>query len=267
MGRLAKHAHFAVVEQVLQRLIAACSVRVERVARLIIALLHGGPDLLVLVGGTADILGDGLVVAVMKVVDARKVRRVAHVHCVGQRLNACLRLVFTGLKVVVEDVVGIVGGNEALHGKPHLAAEEGRADVAEIARGHAHHQVVGQSQGLHAGIGVEIIERLGQEAGHVDGVGRSQLHVVVQLLVHEGTLHQRLAIVEHAVHLDGGDVLAECGELALLNGRHLSLGIEHIHVDALHAQESVGNGRTRVAAGGHQHVHLFRLALFLDEIL
>ena len=73
--------------------------------------------------------------------------------------------------------------------------------------------------------------------------------------LHEGALDQRLTVIKHAVHLQCGDVAAQGGELALLDGAHLAFGIEHIHMYALYAQESVGYGRTRVAAGGHQHVH------------
>ena len=91
--------------------------------------------------------------------------------------------------------------------------------------------------------------------------------MLVQLIVHEGRLHQGLTVVEHAVHLDGGDVLAQRRELALLDGAHLTLGVEHIDVDAVDAQEAVGNSRACVAAGSHQHVHLLPGTLLADEVL
>ena len=86
------------------------------------------------------------------------------------------------------------------------------------------------------------------------------------LVVEEGLLHQGLAVVEHAVDLDGGDVLAEGGELALLYLAHLAFGVEHVDVYALHAEETVGYGRAGVAAGGHEHVHPL-LLLLADEVL
>ena len=49
--------------------------------------------------------------------------------------------------------------------------EESGCDVAEVAARHADDQLVGEALLLHAGIGVEIIESLRQEAGHVDRVG------------------------------------------------------------------------------------------------
>ena len=79
--------------------------------------------------------------------------------------------------------------------------------------------------------------------------------MLVQVCVHEGALHQGLAVVEHAVHLDGRDVLAQRGELALLNRADLAFGIQHVDMHALHAQEAVGHGAAGVARGGHQHIH------------
>ena len=78
--------------------------------------------------------------------------------------------------------------------------------------------------------------------------------MTVQFFIHEGSLHQGLAVIKDTVHLNRCDVLAQRGELAFLNGADLALGIEHIHVDALDAQETVGHRRARVAAGGHEHV-------------
>ena len=133
-------------------------------------------------------------------------------------------------------------------------AEEGRADIAEVAAGHAHHKVVGLAQCLHSGVCIEIIECLRQETGHIDAVGWGQLHVLVQFLIHKSRLHQRLTIVKDTIHLNSGNVLAQGGKLALLNGRDFSFGVEHIDVDALYAQETVGYGTSRVAACSHKDV-------------
>ena len=95
--------------------------------------------------------------------------------------------------------------------------------------------------------------------------------MAIQLFVHKGRLHQRLTVVEHAVHLDGGDVLAQRRELALLNRAYLALRIEHIDVDAVNAEEAVGNGRTRVATGSHEDVYrslsFFLFPLSSDKVL
>ena len=52
MGSLAEHSHLAVKQQVLQCLIATCSVRVEDLMVLIIAVAHGLAYLLVAVGSS-----------------------------------------------------------------------------------------------------------------------------------------------------------------------------------------------------------------------
>ena len=195
-----------------------------------------------------------LSVLAVEVQDACEVRRVAHVHGVGQRLYGGTRLVLARLQVFIEDVVGIVGSNESLDGQSHLVSEQCRADVAEVSAGYTHHQLVCQSQCFHAGIGIEVVESLRQKTCHVDAVGRCELHVLVQFLVHECRLDQRLTVVKDAVYLDGCDILAQRGELTLLDGADLALRIEHIDVDTLHAQESVGNSTSRVTAGSHQHV-------------
>ena len=87
----------------------------------------------------------------------------------------------------------------------------------------------------------------------------------VQFLIHEGGLHQRLTVVERAVHLDGGDVPSQGGELLLLYLADLSLGVEHIDVNAFHAEEAVGHGTARVARSGYQYIYLL-LAFLADEV-
>ena len=79
-------------------------------------------------------------------------------------------------------------------------------------------------------------------------------------------LDQGLAVVEHTVYLDGGDVLSQCGELAFLDRTDLALGVEYIDVDAVDTKETVGDCRTRVTAGGDEHIDLSG-TLLTDEIL
>ena len=77
----------------------------------------------------------------------------------------------------------------------------------------------------------------------------------VEVGIHEGGLDETLAVVEDTIDFDGGDVLPQGGELTFLDGRHLTLGIEDIDVDALDAEEAVGNGGASVARGGYEDVH------------
>ena len=270
-----EEAYLARAKAVLQCLITAGAVGVELITRFAEALAHGVGNLSVGVCGARDVLGDGLVAMAVEVQDAGKVAGVANVHGIGYGGGRGTGIVLTALQIVVENIVGIVGGNEAVYGQSHATAEEGAADVAEVARGHASHQFGSHGRGsaidgnallLQLGIGPEVIETLGQETCHVDGVGRGEFHVLVEFLVHEGALHHCLAIVEDTLHLYGGDVLPEGGELALLDGRDLALGIEHVDMDAGDTEETVGNGRTRIAGGGNKNIDQSVASLLLVEI-
>ena len=171
MGSLAKHAHFAVEQEVFQGLIAACAVRVEDVVILVVAPAHGLAYLPVAVRGTAHQTRNLPPVALEEVVDTGEVARVAHVHGVGNGLDAWARTVFAGQQIPVNDVVGIVGSDEALHGQSHFSAEYGCCDVAEVAARYAYYVSVLLADALQLCVGVEIVERLRKEACHVDGVG------------------------------------------------------------------------------------------------
>ena len=117
-------------------------------------------------------------------------------------------------------------------------------------------------------IGPEVIEGLGEEAGDVDAVSGGEAHVGIEVSIHESGLDEPLAVVKDAIDLDGGDIASECGELAFLDGRDLALGVEDVNVDALDTEESVGDGRARVARGGDEYVDRLVCPLIgLDEVL
>ena len=157
MCGLEEDACFIIVQLFLQRAVAAGTVGVEDVAGAGVAVAHGLGDLVVGVGGAGDERpcftpfcqgGEGLrdvarfqnrlhIGTAVEVEDAGEVGGVADVHGIGYCLLRGLRGVDAGLEVVVEDIVGVVGGNEAVDGKSHDVTEEGRADVAEVAGGDA----------------------------------------------------------------------------------------------------------------------------------
>ena len=119
--------------------------------------------------------------------------------------------------------------------------------------------LVGSSQDALAaqlGVGLEVVEHLGEESGHVDGVGRREEESGVEFGVEERLFYECLAVVESAVNLDGGDVSADGGKLTFLNSGDLVFGIEHVDADAVDTEETVGHGRTCVAARGCEHVDL-----------
>ena len=88
--------------------------RVELITCLCEALSHGLCNLLVGISGTADVLTNGFVTLAIEVEDACEVAWVAHIHRIGNGLNAWLWLIMACLQIVVEDVVGVIGGNETV---------------------------------------------------------------------------------------------------------------------------------------------------------
>ena len=166
MCRFEEEAYLAFAKAFFKGTVSARSVWIELVACGVETLAHGLGYLGVAVCGSRDVGHDGCVALAVEVVDAGEVAGVAYVHGVGYGLGAGAWAVDSALEIVVEDVVGIVGGYETADGEPHAFAEEGGADVAEIAAGHARHD--GLAEFLELGVGIEIVEALGQEACHVD---------------------------------------------------------------------------------------------------
>ena len=91
--------------------------------------------------------------------------------------------------------------------------------------------------------------------------------MLVQLCIHEGALHQGLTVIEDTIDLDGRDVLAQRGELALLNRTDLALRVEYIDMDALYAEEAIGYCRACIARGGHEDIDLLVVLLLTDKVL
>ena len=145
--------------------------RVKYILGVIVALLHGLCYLIVLVGGTADIGCDGIMIALVEIIDAGEIAWVAYVHCVGNGCLAWLRFVLTCLQVVVENIVGIVGCDEAVDRQAHLVTEQTGCDITEVSAWYTDYQLVCQSFLLHTCIGIEIVECLRQEASYIDRVG------------------------------------------------------------------------------------------------
>ena len=73
MSGLQEYTYLAWLQLLLQGTITASSVRVKHILRVIVALLHRIGNLLIAVSGTTDIGCDGIVVALVEVLDAGKV--------------------------------------------------------------------------------------------------------------------------------------------------------------------------------------------------
>ena len=258
-----------------QGAVAAGTMGIQDVSVLFVASCHSFFDLCVFIGRAADLLPDGLPRLVVEIVDSGEIARRSYVHCIGYGLDAGLWFVPTILQEFEEHVIGIVGCDKSFHRQSHFLTEESGADIAEVAAWCAddevgvfgiqrcHSMCLPDSSDLRCSM--EIIECLRQEAGHVDRIGTREFHVSVQLRIHEGILDQCLTVVEYTVYLNRSDVPAERGELTFLYLADLPFGVEDIYADAIHAEETVGNGRAGVAGGCYEHVDLLLSAAFLSD--
>ena len=262
MGRFAEKTGFPFAEAVLEGPVAAGAVRVQEVAGFLIALPDGGEDGPVAYDGAGDVFPYLQPVVAVQVQDTGEIARVAHVHRIGEGTEAQGRHVGARLQVLEEDVVPIVRRDETVDGKAHPRGHEGGAQVAQIPAGDADDQSVGLAQARELRIAVEIVEGLRQEAGDIDAVGRCQPQGAAEVRVQEGGLDQGLAVIEAAVDLQGGDVLAQGRELGLLHGAHAAPGIQHEDVRARDSQEAVCDGAPGVTGRGDEDIDI----PFLGEV-
>ena len=256
MCGFAEETGLAFTKAVLEGTVAAGAVRVQEVAGFGQALPDGVHDGAVAHDRAGDVLADVRPPVAVQVQDAGEVAGIAHVHCIRERADAGHRHIGARLQIVEEHVVAVVRGDEAGDGKAHAVRDERGAQVAEVAARDADHQPVGETQASHLRIAVEIIEGLRQKAGDVDAVGRCQPQRGAQVAIQEGGLDQGLAVVEAAIDLQGGDVLSQGGELALLDGTDAPLGVEDEDMRAGNAQEAVRDGAAGVAGRGDEDIDI-----------
>ena len=77
-----------------------------------------------------------------------------------------------------------------------------------------------------------------QETCHIDGIGRSKIHHLIQILIHKRTLYQSLTIIERPIDFKGCNIPAQCRKLLFLYFAYLAFGIKHIHMYARIARRS-----------------------------
>ena len=88
---------------------------------------------------------------------------------------------------------------------------------------------------------------------------------MTEVIVQEGGLDQRLAVVEAAVDLQGGDVLPQGRELALLDGTDAPAGIQDEDMRSGDTQEAVGDGASRVTGRGDEDIDIPLAAEMAEE--
>ncbi len=96
-------------------------------------------------------------------------------------------------------------------------------DISEIATRDRKYNIL--ALGLHLFICEQEIKHLWEPSGHIDTIRRGQLHVLDQLFVQESCFYHVLAVVKCTFNFQGSYVLAQSGQLFLLNIAHLSARI------------------------------------------
>ncbi len=130
-----------------------------------------------------------------------------------------------------------------------LHGEQAGGEVSEISGGNdeSGKRAFGELSGT-----MDVVERLGYEAGEVDGVCRGEVHALREITVKEGLFDERLAIVERAIDFEGGDVSAESGELFFLESGDFALGVEDDDACSRDVVEGRGDGTAGIAGGGDE---------------
>ena len=265
MRRLEEYARFTGLQAFRKSTVAARPMRVEKITGRSPRLRNRLANLFVRIGSAGNIGGNGGMGISVEVDDTGEIARIAHVHGIGDGGDGRTGSVCAGLQIPVKNIVAVVGGDETLHGKPHLLGKQSGGNIAEIAARHANNHILRFSDTFQLRVRIEVIEGLGKKAGHIDGVGGGEGKVSVKLFIHESGFHQCLTVVECPVHFNRRDVPSQRGKLFFLYFTYFPLRIKHVHANPFHAEEAVGYGTSRIAGGSHQHIDL-PMPLLPDEI-
>ena len=221
--------------------ITASSVRVEQIACFPIGFLHCFTNLFICIGRTRDFHCNGSMIVVIQCQYTSKITGIAHIHRIGNGSDGRTGIILSGLQVLIEYVIAVVGRYKTLHRQTHALAEQTGRYIAKVTARHTYHHIIRLTFFLQLCVGIEIIECLRQETGHVNRICRSQFHVRIQVSIHKRILHQCLTIVKRTVYFQSRNILSQRSELLFLNFADLSFGIKHIHMDTFHSQEAIGS--------------------------
>ena len=153
-----KYSCLPILQQVFECLVAASPVRVENIPVGLVALLYRLADLSVIVCSTANILAYRFVGLAVQVQNAGEIAGVSHIHRVGKSRNRRARRVNSGIEVLQENIVAVVGGNESFDRQSHTFSEQTGCYVAEIPARYANNHVLVLSASLQLRIGIKIVE-------------------------------------------------------------------------------------------------------------
>ena len=163
-----EYTSFIILKLLLKASVCHSSMRVEQISHIVICLLYCLCNLFVGIAATANVAANCIVRIAVKVENASKVARISYIHSIGNCRNRLARLVAACKQILEENIVTIVCRNETLDWQSHCLANQRSTNIAEISTWHSHYNVVERLFALcELGIGKEIVEHLGQEAGHI----------------------------------------------------------------------------------------------------
>jgi hypothetical protein len=200
---------------------------------------------------TPDFLADIFNAIAAEVEEAREIVGITDVHGIGVCGDGGTRSVIPGEKVLRDDIVGVGCGDETGYGQAHALGEDAGGKIAEIAAGDSDDE---RNRGYRQlAISGDVVEHLREQAADVDGVRGGKEGTLIEGFVGEGLLDEALAVVESAGYFEGGNVLAQCGELFFLCLADAFQRIENDNADSRNAEKSVGHGASRVSGGGDEN--------------
>ena len=70
--------------------------------------------------------------ASIKIEHTRKVARIAHIHSIGNGSYRRTWSINSGLQILIEDIVTVIGSNETLHRQSHTFTKQSGSDISKV---------------------------------------------------------------------------------------------------------------------------------------
>ena len=93
--------------------------RIEQVTGFPIYLTHRFTNLFIRISRTRDIRCYGSMTVTVQCQYTGKITWISHIHCIGNSSYGRTRIVFSGLQVLVENIIPVIGCNKTLDRQAH----------------------------------------------------------------------------------------------------------------------------------------------------
>ena len=177
--------------------------------------------------------------------DSDEIRRISHIHRVGDGAERGLRVIASGQQELWNDVVDVGGGNKAVRLQTESLRHQPGGEIPEVSAGHAEHEIT--VTGGQLSPRAEVIKDLRQQTPDIDGVCGSEPDLSSKLVILKRLFGKPLTVVEGSRDGKRGYVVAEGGELALLDIAHLPIREEHHDPGSLETEKCLCHRAAGVA--------------------